>query len=264
MSETENEDELMVFELEVGDKVGLLGSSGRGEVVFVLGERTDVRWEGRHGTSDVQTYEGYGRMALAKLAPDPSHMSGPHPRTAEGWATRAAMDWPSLYSSRSRVLDAMFCTLGSGHHWSQNPRYPRWLVSRVRKMRSSAWDVRDAAALEDAHAEGRFVDGRVRYIGTPPSNFYPLSAGSPLMCVPDDVLPDWLLLATETAALVASFDSGKRRTGNGEMARRALADLRVRFPHMDYPADEFLSGFASWRDGGPPPVFSCWGATDDR
>jgi hypothetical protein len=173
----------------------------------------------------------------------------PHPQTAEEWVTRTALDWPTLYPTREKLLSSMFCT----HHWSTNPRFPGWLVSKKRSFLygHAPWtdDKYGDEQAARANAErGLVVNGRIVYLEPRVERLYPLQSDNvALIKIPSDVQADWFSLAVETTAVMAHMarDEEAKELGQRAVGKlRQRDDLRERFPHFPSLLDHFEEFFA--------------------
>lgn len=135
------------------------------------------------------------------------------PSSVEETLHQAFDRWPSLYRTRMDVADHILCTIGNGFSWLDGAALntgPEDHLDRRLEVISPALAalfaaLPDIAAEHEASARRRaeeealprpFVDDGG------PRAFCPISDYSLISTVPDDVRPDWLAFAYETACAV--------------------------------------------------------------
>jgi hypothetical protein len=123
--------------------------------------------------------------------------------------------YPTLFQTRLNVLGHLFVTNGCGYVWEDGA-----LV-----------DVRGGRETRDAR-DAHLPTGPVPDDGTP-ENFYPMCECANLANIPDDVQPEWLALAYETAVALRDRSGGEWGRQNRQWGRRLIRDIVRRFPHVE-------------------------------
>lgn len=159
--------------------------------------------------------------------------------------------WPTTVQTRLDALDRLFCVCGTRYYWHQGRLVycgSRELMDPIERLRQrhadqepSPWSAQDLAAdiaeVEAIHAnEDAIVAGSHGPSLADWHGFYPLSDGSNLCIVPDDVEPDWLEAALETCERIIEYARvrpvqarfGGGQSGESVSVRNAEAASRVR------------------------------------
>lgn len=188
--------------------------------------------------------------------------------------------YPGLHYSRIAALDHLFCVGGSGYRWRRGVLKPfrlereepmdRLLAEQDRMNRMTDWEKsmmaswfkEEAEKIKYVHQhEQAIIAGTMHYSLMGWRGFFPMSPWHDgILCrVPADVRSSWLAGAVEVAELILDFDTNfgmayvgedreRHRTEamlNAEIARRALDDLRGRFPGCTAPTGLGRDGL-SW------------------
>lgn len=126
--------------------------------------------------------------------------------------------WRTIYRTRVDIIDHLFFVIGNGYSWMDGamvptsdddegerpvevppPGSPKYMSDEYFKLPREAQRVIDNAhyhAREEAMPIGPLPDNGA------PRNFYPVCHYSGILCIPEDVRPDWLLVAYEAALLL--------------------------------------------------------------
>lgn len=130
--------------------------------------------------------------------------------------------WKTIYRTRVDIIDHLFFVIGNGYSWLDGAMV---CTSDDGETDEFAWETPKTAppgspkymsdeyfelpreqqrVIDDAHYSAREAampigplpdDGR-------PRNFYPVCQYSAILCIPDDVRPDWLAVAYEAALML--------------------------------------------------------------
>lgn len=165
--------------------------------------------------------------------------------------------WKTLYRTRVDIIDHLFFVIGNGYSWMDGaivstseegrdeeetrvvlpPGSPKYLSSEFFKLsRLEQREITTAhyQAEEDAMPTGPLPDdGR-------PRNFYPVCHYSGILCIPEDVRPDWLLVAYEAALLLRDRQTTTperpgdlpRCEANIAYGKRVVEELEAKYPHL--------------------------------
>ncbi|KKL88455.1 hypothetical protein LCGC14_1924510 [marine sediment metagenome] len=181
-----------------------------------------------------------------------------NPVTLEGAIRSMILKSPDFCPYRDDALDTLYCVLGTGIEWSNDGRlydvspnnymnlppdtyYGVWsdhgrkealdtlvsgLPDPVSRRITSNMLAREEERL-DKHIETiEAIDIRVNLYRPNRSCWYPISWYACRLCVPENVQPDYLAGALETATLVADFDPIRVESGPGALDLRMA--LRTR------------------------------------
>ena len=183
--------------------------------------------------------------------------------------------WKTIYRTRVDIIDHLFFVIGNGYSWLDGamvstsdddrneekpkvlppPGSPEYLSEEFFKLSSKEQRVITDAhydAEEDALAIGPLPDdGSFR-------NFYPVCQYSAILCIPDDVRPDWLAVAYEAALMLrdrqmpapekkihglveghvqvleATVDQREQARCEANIAygKRVVEELEAKYPHL--------------------------------
>jgi hypothetical protein len=142
---------------------------------------------------------------------------------------RSMSRYPSLYASRTGVLDHMYCVIGGGHEWIDGEiRYdrerrrrkgdPREAFRPFRDVKAelawkklvgervSSWDLEwTRESVKHHNEQAKLILDNIKVLSRthdPRTHYYPLSQYSHIMNVPDNVRTDYLKGALEVVGLI--------------------------------------------------------------
>ncbi len=180
--------------------------------------------------------------------------------------------WRTIYRTRVDILDHLFFVIGNGYLWLDGaivctsddsegerpkvappPGSPEYLSLEFFKLSSKEQRVITAAyydAAENAMPIGPLPDDGA------PRNFYPVCQYSDILTIPDDVRPDWLLVAYEAALMLRDRqtttperpEDASRCLKNIEYGTRVVAELEAKYPHLKANAQPLTISVASLSD----------------
>lgn len=126
--------------------------------------------------------------------------------------------WRTIYRTRVDIIDHLFFVIGNGYSWVDGaivpnsdegdverpkvvapPGSPKYLSDEFFKLPHA-----EQRIITDAHYNAReeaLPVGPLPDDGAP-RNFYPVCQYSGILCIPDDVRPDWLAVAYEAALML--------------------------------------------------------------
>ena len=170
--------------------------------------------------------------------------------------------WRQLYRTRADILDQLFFTIGGGYTWLDGAIVSSSLGEEELGADAPSIDLPPDApeflsegylALpereRDLIQQAWFREGRENFPVGPvpddgePQEFYPVSEYSNLLAIPDDVRPDWLLVAYEAAKLLRDrqtlnpknspdFARGDRCAENRAYGERIARELEEKYPEL--------------------------------
>lgn len=183
--------------------------------------------------------------------------------------------WKTLYRTRADIIDHLFYVIGNGYSWMDGAIVPTSDEGNEERPVAVAPPGSPEYLSEEffnlPHAEQRVI-AEARYnadeaampIGPlpddgAPRNFYPVCQYSLILCIPDDVRPDWLAVAYEAALMLRDRQipsapvkvkhglvGGKLQVlespddmpepaecrKNIKYGKRVVAELEAKYPHL--------------------------------
>ncbi len=157
-------------------------------------------------------------------------------------ATVAAMRRrsPDIFPTRWRALDQLFCVIGNGYAWLDGAivdvTRETFLPDERRRWQQKRRELKAAMERTDQIIARLAAFKPFEPPAPKPAfSFYPASERySAITTVPDDVRPDWLALARETALAMIAVDvdntaDAMTALANVALARQALVEFDTRF-----------------------------------
>jgi len=179
------------------------------------------------------------------------------PESPEKLFPKLFRDWRIIYRNRLDILGHLFFTNGNGYSWLDGavvansdgkPRKSRRLPKGAPKWLSPEFfalkDYRLQDRIQRAHfdrEEAKMEIGPLPDDGKP-RHFYPICQYSLILCIPDDVRPDWLKVAYEAALCLRdrqdpsppkySLEDTTRPLENIKHGKRIVAELEAKYPYL--------------------------------
>lgn len=153
------------------------------------------------------------------------------PATVEGTMRDSFEHWPTLYRTRTDVIDGLLFVIGNGYEWLDGALQCTEPEAHLRPLPTYSPEVE--ALLAEANADT---------LDRTPRDLYPVCSSSHISRVPDDVRPDWLALAREAAALLAADPKQHAKGAKlvaelnrrfGEVAQQELTDEDVEWARQN-------------------------------